>query len=57
MKFAVSRLHLPDGTLLFNQVIEEVEGQVVAYFPLVEELAQTEWRGGDFYLSKLLYME
>ena len=47
-RIAVSRLHLPDGTILHNQVIELCDGQPQRYYPLVQELPATEWLGGDF---------
>ena len=47
-RIAVSRLHLPNGTILHNQVIELCEGQPRRYYPLVQELPATEWLGGDF---------
>lgn len=51
-RFAVSRLHLPEGGILRNQVIEfstTPDGKVTArYFPLTQELPFTEWRGGDY---------
>lgn len=50
-RIAVSRLHLPDGRVLRNQVIE-LEGSVpVRHYPLLEELPATEWLGGDFHLD------
>ena len=52
-RFAVSRLHLPDGTVLKNQIIETkiINGKPsTQYHPLTEETPFTEWRGGDFYL-------
>ena len=53
VRFAVSRLHLSDGTLLKNYVIEgNDKGDAVRYYPLKEELPFTEWRGGDYYLFK-----
>ncbi|GFI34603.1 hypothetical protein IMSAGC014_01098 [Bacteroidaceae bacterium] len=52
-RFAVSRLHLPDGSVLKNQVIEyqqTSENKFSArYYPLTEEIPFTEWRGGDFH--------
>ncbi len=50
-RFAVNRLHLPDGRVLPNRIVEVRDGRVVAHFPLVEELPAVEWRGGDFYLD------
>ena len=47
-RIAVSRLHLPNGTILHNQVIELCDGQPQRYYPLVQELPATEWLGGDF---------
>lgn len=49
-RVAVSRLHLPDGRVLYNQVVE-LDGDVfVRHYPLTEELPFTEWRGGDYFL-------
>lgn len=50
-RFAVSRLHLPDGSVRFNQVVEEENGNSLRCYDLVEELPFTEWRDEDFYLS------
>lgn len=55
-RFAVSRLHLPTGEVLKNQVVERCEDPVThavscRYYPLTEEVAFTEWRGGEYYLS------
>lgn len=47
-RIAVSRLHLPDGTLLNNQVIELSDGIPQRHYPLVHELHATEWLGGDY---------
>ena len=47
-RIAVSRLHLPDGTLLNNQVIELSDGIPQRHYPLVHELPATEWLGGDY---------
>lgn len=51
-RIAVSRLHLPDGTVRYNQVIELENGKVVSFYALTEELPYTEWLGGDFVLSE-----
>ena len=49
-RVAVSRLHLPDGRVLYNQVVE-LDGDVfVRHYPLTEELPFTEWRGGEYFL-------
>ena len=48
-RFAVRRLHLPDGRVLVNQVIETDSNGLMRYYPLVDELPFTEWRGGDYY--------
>lgn len=49
-RVAVSRLHLPDGRVLYNQVVE-LDGDVfVRHYPLTEELPFTEWKGGDYFL-------
>ena len=52
-RFAVSRLRLPGGSVLKNQVIEyqqTSENKFSArYYPLTEEIPFTEWRGGDFH--------
>lgn len=51
-RIAVSRLHLSNGEVKKNQVLEiDVETQkVVRSYPLEQEIAFTEWRGGDFFL-------
>lgn len=48
-RIAVSRLHLPDGRVLYNQVVELDNEKPHSHFPLTEELASTEWLGGDYY--------
>ncbi len=50
-RFAVHRLHLPDGAVLPLQVVEQLPDGTCRYFPLQQETAFTEWRGGDCYLS------
>lgn len=48
-RIAVSRLHFPNGRVLYNQVVE-LEGEILkSHFPLTEELASTEWLGGDYF--------
>ena len=48
-RIAVSRLHFPNGRVLYNQVVE-VEGELPkSHFPLTVELASTEWLGGDYF--------
>lgn len=49
-RLAVSRLHFPNGTVLFNQVLEFRQKKVIAIYALTEELPYTEWMGGDYYL-------
>ncbi len=53
-RFAVSRLHLPDGEVLKNQVIEvwqSPDGQTHhRHYTLERELPFTTWRGGDFWI-------
>ena len=51
-RIAVRRLHLPDGQILTNQVIEFADDGSQRYFPLTEELPFTEWLGGDYYWEK-----
>ena len=54
-RFAVARLHLPTGATLKNQIVEvSVHAGLLhyRYFPLTEELAFTEWRGGDFFIEE-----
>lgn len=48
-RIAVNRLHLKDGRILPNQVIELEDGKIVAFYSLKEEIPFTEWLGGDFY--------
>ncbi|MEG1580367.1 MAG: hypothetical protein RR386_03810 [Bacteroidaceae bacterium] len=48
-RIAVNRLHLKNGQLLLNQVIELDKNTLHSYFPLKQELPYTEWLGGDFY--------
>lgn len=51
-RIAVSRLHLSNGEVRKNQVLEiDVETKkVVRLYPLEQEIAFTEWRGGDYFL-------
>lgn len=51
-RIAVSRLHLPDGSILHNQVIESIDGHPIRHFPLREELPHTIWAGGDYYWER-----
>ena len=48
-RIAVSRLHLPDGHVLHNQVIEMEDGIPVKFHDLLKEEPFTEWLGGDYY--------
>ncbi len=53
-RFAVSRLHLPGGEVLKNQVVEVWQtadgSKRYNYYHLERELPFTTWRGGDFWL-------
>lgn len=49
-RFAVSRLHLKEGQILKNQVVEVLDSGQIRFYPLQEELPHTEWLGGDFYM-------
>ena len=51
IRIAVSRLHLPDGTILRNQILELKGDRVVDYYDLQEEIYNTIWRGGDYYIT------
>ncbi len=51
-RIAVSRLHLPDGSILVNQVLEYDGERLLRYFPLTEELPFTQWIGGDYELKE-----
>ena len=51
-KIAVSRLHLPDGRVLNNQIVIFSEGKAVRFYPLTEEEPCTTWFGSDFFLQK-----
>lgn len=50
-RLAVLRLHLPDGTVLGRQVVEECSGRYLRHYPLTEETPQTVWLRGDYYLK------
>lgn len=50
-RLAVCRLHLPDGRVLHNQVIELLAGRLSAHYPLVGEIAFCRWYGGDCYVD------
>lgn len=49
---AVLRLHLPDGTVLRRQVVEECDGKYLCHYPLTEETPQTSWLRGDYHLKE-----
>lgn len=51
-RIAVSRLHLSNGEVWKNQVLEfDVKTKkIVRFYPLEQEIAFTEWRGGDYFL-------
>lgn len=49
-RIAVNRLHLADGRVLYNQVIEFSDNKPLRFYPLTEELPFTEWVGGDYFL-------
>ena len=49
-RFAVSRLHLPNGDVLRNQIVEALSDNTFRHRPLLEEEPMTEWLGGDFFL-------
>lgn len=53
-RIAVSRLHLSNGEVRKNQVLEfDVKTKkVVRFYPLEQEIAFTEWRGGDYFCRK-----
>ncbi|MBQ7634346.1 MAG: hypothetical protein IJS89_02105 [Bacteroidaceae bacterium] len=51
VRFAVLRLHLPDGTLLMRQVVETHNGRYVRHYPLQEETPHTPWLRGDYYVE------
>lgn len=50
-RIAVSRLHLPGGRVLHNQIIELIGSVALRHYPLLEEQPATEWLGGDYYLD------
>lgn len=50
-KIAVSRLHLPDGTVKRNQVLIFENNRLVRYYPLTCEEPCTSWLGGDYFLT------
>ena len=56
-RIAVSRLHLPDGRMLHNQVVIYCEGKVKCFYPLVDEEPNTSWYGGDFYIENNSFAE
>lgn len=54
-RFAVKRLHLPNGEVLNDQVVEmlQADGKTTyRHYPLDHEFAFTEWVGGDFFLTE-----
>lgn len=42
-RLAVSKLQLEGEQMLYNQVLEIENGKVIRYYPLLAELAYTEW--------------
>lgn len=48
-RIAVKWLHLPDGRVLKEQVVEMEADKPVRYYPLDGEPAMTEWLGGHFF--------
>ena len=52
-RIAVSRLHMPEGPVLSNQVVEfDAEGYPICHYPLTEEIHSTEWHPIDYYWDK-----
>ena len=51
LRFAVHRLHLPDGRVLPLQVVETDGKRPLRYHPLTAEEPFTQWLGGDFYFT------
>ena len=52
LRFAVHRLHLPDGRVLSLQVVETDGLHPLRYHALTEEEPFTQWHGGDFYFPE-----
>lgn len=53
-RIAVLRLHLPDGRILTNQLLDFDEaGRIISYSPLCKEVAFCEWFRGDWYFEEL----
>ena len=50
-RIAVSKLKLPNGEILKNQIIEWTDDNYVSYYPLTEELPFTEWKDIIYELS------
>lgn len=51
-RIAVKRLHLGDGTVLTNKVIEfQRDGSACRIMDLNAELPNTVWIGSDYYLN------
>lgn len=52
LRIAVSRLHLQNGEVRKNHVLEidAEKKKVIRFYPLEQEIAFTEWRGGDYFL-------
>lgn len=49
-QIAVLRLHLPDGTILPNQLLAlDEQERVIAYADLMEEVPFCEWFRGDWF--------
>lgn len=52
-RVAAHWLYLPDGSKIHLPVVEIEEKRVVNYYPIEDELPETEWLGGIFILSSL----
>ena len=52
IRIASNQLQLLNGDLLRQQVVEIQSGVVVRYYPLQEELPQTEWWSGLILLNQ-----
>lgn len=54
-QIAVLRLHMPDGSVLPNQLINlDESGRIVSFSPLEHEVAFCEWYRGDWYCKEAL---
>jgi CTP synthase (UTP-ammonia lyase) len=51
-RIGAHEVHLPDGTILHQAVVELIDERVVNYYEFTDELPMTEWLGGTIIINK-----